>query len=155
MFHQEPPQNEVRSLSREDVERILSEGVSECKKIMCSMIEQRLPLNEAPSFFYTVTSFLPKEFNAVITREEQDDMTQQIRSVLKGKSDPILSAMCLRSVGGLTQFVVSLFCPSGDIYALVITPPSLKEGIYRFAKPTPLSQPKVALSFLTDEEIYH
>lgn len=155
MFHQEPPQNDVRSLSREDIERILSEGVNECKKIMCSMIEQRLPLNEAPSFFYTVTSFLPKEVNAVITREEQDDMAQQIRSVLRGESDPVLSAMCLKAVGGLTQFVVSLFCPSGDIYALVIAPPSLKDGTYRFARPTPLPQPKVALSFLTDEEVYH
>lgn len=145
----------MRNLSRKDIEYILSEGIKECKEIICSMIEQKLPLNEAPSFYYEVCYFLPKKVNAVVTKKEQDCMALQIRSVLEKGGDPILSSLCLRSVEGDTQFVVSLFCPSGDTYALVIKPPSLFKGEYRFEKPLPLPQPRDALSFLTNEEVYH
>lgn len=155
MFHQEPPQNDVSNLSRKDVENILSEGVSDCKKIIRSMIAQKLPMNETPSFFYTVSQYLPKEITAVITKEDQDQMGQKIRQVLRGNGEAILSALCLKESGGKTQFVVSLFCPSGKTYALVILPPTLRDGKYHFTKPIPLSQPRTALSFLTNEEVYH
>ncbi len=155
MFHQEPPQNNASNPSRKDIESILSEGVKDCRKIMRSMIEQKLPMNETPSFFYTVNNYLPKEITAVVTKEDQDHMGQRIRQVLKGNGEAILSALCLKESGGKTQFVVSLFCPSGETYALVILPPTLRDGKYHFTKPIPLSQPRTALSFLTNEEVYH
>ena len=153
MFHQEPPHN--TDPSRKDIESILSEGVKDCRKIMEIVIRQNLPLNETPSFFYTVNKYLPKEITAVVTKEDQDQMGQRIREVLKGNGEAILSALCLKEREGETQFVVSLFCPSGETYALVLLPPTLRDGKYYFTKPTPLSQPRISLSFLTDEEIYH
>ena len=123
----------------------------QCRKNIFKTIQNNIPLNESPSFYYCPQGSVIYTFS----KEDQKDLTKKINDSLLWGVD-FTCCLCLRSQEEY-GFVLLKMNKEG-IEAYYQRPPNLIKNEYIFEGPIKIRNPLVSLSFLFEKDedvIYH
>jgi len=138
MFHHLTPTNINKDL------------LLDCRRTILKTIENNIPLNESPSFFYCPQGGM----NYVFSTEEQKNLTQRINEALAWGRE-FTCCLCLKTKEGYGFVLIEI--EDCMVRAFYQKPPSLKTTMYSFEKPKEIKNPLLALSFLFRDNnvVYH
>ena len=123
----------------------------QCRKNIFKTIQNKIPLNESPSFYYCPQGSVVYTFS----KEDQKDLTQKINEALIWGVD-FTCCLCLKTQEEY-GFVLLKVNEEG-IEASYQRPPNLIQNEYVFEDPIKIGNPLLSLSFLFKKDenvVYH
>ena len=123
----------------------------DCRKSILKTIQHNIPLNECPSFYYSVQG----EIVYVSSKKEQDKLTKKLNDAL-GKGDTFECCLCLKTKEGYGFVLIEI--DRGSIKAHYQKPPTIFKGDYMFKEIIPIKDPMLSLYFLFanhENIVYH
>ena len=123
----------------------------DCRRTIFKTIQNNIPLNECPSFYYSAQGSIEYAFS----KEDQKELTKKLNEALNG-GYKFVCCLCLKTKEGYGFVLIET--NRGSIKAYYQRVPTIYNGDYIFQEVIPIKNPMHSLYFLfTDYEnfIYH
>lgn len=136
------------TLQQKNTKKVL---LLQCRKNIFKSIQNKIPLNESPSFYYCPQGSVIYTFS----KKDQEKLTYKINEALAWGMD-FTCCLCLKNQEGY-GFVLLKVNKEG-IKASYQKPPNLIDNEYVFEEPVKIKNPLISLSFLFEKEddvVYH
>lgn len=123
----------------------------DCRKSILKTIQNSIPLNECPSFYYSAQGGI----QYVSSKEGQKTLTKKLNGALSG-GYKFECNLCLKTKEGYGFVLIEIH--RGSINAYYQKPPTIFNGDYIFKEVIPIKDPILSLYFLFENHetiIYH